>query len=109
VAGPLVEDLHLPAVAADPDTPLAAPAAPGGEEAGTAVEDELPESRPRNRPERRGARRPAHRDQVAIHLDLDLVPGDADDVLHDARSSTATVSTCAVWGKRSNAVAAASR
>ena len=54
-------------------------------------------------PERGGPGDAGDGDPVAVHLHLDLSSADRDEVLHEARSSTATVSTCAVWGNRSNA------
>ncbi len=51
---------------------------------------------------------PAHQHAVAVHLHLDGLGADGDEVLH-AASSTATVSTCAVCGNRSNARTAITR
>ena len=64
---------------------------------------------PGDRPERGRPGGAGDGDLVAVHLHLDLPSADGDQVLHEARSSTATVSTCAVWGNRSNASAELSR
>src|SRR5437867_12699734 len=53
-------------------------------------------------------RLPAHQHAGPFHLHFDGLGADADEILH-AASSTATVSTCAVWGSRSNARTATSR
>ena len=103
VAGPLVDRLHLPALAPHADRPVAPPVLLEHQSRGTAIHQEMAERRPRHRPQGGGETASSHAHLVAIDLDLDLPASHRHDVLHDARSNTATVSTWAVWGKRSNA------
>src|SRR4051812_49901281 len=102
MAGALVHDFDLAAFAGRAEEP----ASPGhglhGEESGASVHQQLPERRPADRLEGHVVAPAIDDHLIAVHFHRDLATAHVDNVLH-ARSSTATVSTCAVWGKRSNA------
>ena len=91
--GPLVHHLDLPPLAPPGDGPLAPAGGLEGQPLGAAVQHELPDGRARHHVQG-GAELPAvHGHPVAVHQHLDLLARDGHDVLHEARSSRATVST----------------
>src|SRR5690606_17767163 len=78
--------------------PAAAPSAAGGEQVAAPLCEEVAERRAGQGDESGGHWRAVHGDRVAVHDDLEGAAGEGHDVAH---SSSATVSTWVVWGKRS--------
>src|SRR2546425_214428 len=72
------------------------------------AQQQMIEGRPRYRRELAFDLHPIHGHTVAVHLHLMHPRTDRDEIRH-AASITATVSTCAVWGNRSNARTAVTR
>src|SRR5437879_5792198 len=110
LAGPLVHHLDLHSLTDDPQRPP--PHAPwerlGRDGPRLTTEEQVVQGGARYRDEVRLERLPVHQHTGPFHFHFDGLGADADEVLH-AASKTATVSTCAVWGNRSNARTATSR
>jgi hypothetical protein len=102
VAGPLVQRLDLEAVAAVLHGPLPRGPRLHDQHRGALRQDELAERGAGHGAQLRLEPAPLHYDVVAIDGDLDGAAIHGNEVLH-VRSSRVTVSTWAVWGKRSKA------
>jgi hypothetical protein len=108
VTGALIEDLDLPSLSPRGQGPPSSAQSFDRNRAGPSIEKELPEWCPWNDAQTRGECPPIYGDALAVDDDLDDPTIQDNGVLH-AGSSTATVSTWVVWGKRSNACTAVSR